>query len=433
MTNLKLTNLFSLFFFSVSASCYRLVCYYDSSAENRELYGRFTIADIDPNKCTHLVYAFSDMNEEHELVPTHKADRQQYWSFNSLKTRNPKLKTLLAVGGVALDKRKFTSMMSTQQKRIKFIQSAIKLLRIYRFDGINIHWRNHGDPECQQEKEKLSFTLLIKELKEAFEAEETDCDRLIVTATVSPERKTVNASYEVPEIAKYLDFMNVMTFDFHGPWESVTGHHSPLYRGTLDTGDSIHLNIDSAMQHWVNLGAPPHKLNMGFAAYGRAFTLSSEFTHVGAPASGAGEEGCYTGKDGFWAVYEVCLYLKDVRSHAIYDQRVPYAITENQWVGYDNMESLNTKVSYLKTNNFGGAYVWSLDLDDFHGRFCQQGNYPFISHLHALLKWDNSLSHILKLPYSTYISDYNQKFTNSFDNFIISHDNSTSHDCNSTD
>lgn len=59
------------------------------------------------------------------------------------------------------------------------------------------------------------------------------------------------------------------------------------------------------MQHWVNLGAPPHKLNMGFAAYGRAFTLSSEFTHVGAPASGAGEEGCYTGKDGFWAVYEV--------------------------------------------------------------------------------------------------------------------------------
>lgn len=131
-------------------------------------------------------------------------------------------------------------MMSTRQKRIKFIQSAIKLLRIYRFDGINIHWRNHGDPECQQEKEKLSFTLLTKvgfsffstkyfechvitamkqiyhnqfllsfnngyvvqELKEAFEAEETDCDRLIVTATVSPGRKTVNASYEVQAIAK---------------------------------------------------------------------------------------------------------------------------------------------------------------------------------------------------------------------------------------
>lgn len=44
------------------------------------------------------------------------------------------------------------------------------------------------------------------------------------------------------------------------------------------------------------------------------------------------------------------------------------------------------QVSYLKANNFGGAFVWSLDLDDFHGRFCEQGNYPFISHLQELLK-----------------------------------------------
>lgn len=63
------------------------------------------------------------------------------------------------------------------------------------------------------------------------------------------------------------------------------------------------------MQHWVDLGAPPHKLNMGFAAYGRAFTLSSEFVHVGAAVSGPGEEGCYTEKEGFWAFYEVNIQL----------------------------------------------------------------------------------------------------------------------------
>lgn len=44
--------------------------------------------------------------------------------------------------------------------------------------------------------------VVVQELKEAFDAEETQCDKLIVTATVSPERKTINASYEVPEIAK---------------------------------------------------------------------------------------------------------------------------------------------------------------------------------------------------------------------------------------
>lgn len=63
----------------------------------------------------------------------------------------------------------------------------------------------------------------------------------------------------------------------------------------------------SAMQYWVDQGAPPRKLNMGFAACGRAFTISSEFTSVVAPASGPGEEGCYTGREGFRAFYEVKL------------------------------------------------------------------------------------------------------------------------------
>lgn len=59
------------------------------------------------------------------------------------------------------------------------------------------------------------------------------------------------------------------------------------------------------MQYWVDLGAPPHKLNMGFAAYGRAFTLPSSDSCVGVRASGPSEEGCYTGQEGFWAFYEV--------------------------------------------------------------------------------------------------------------------------------
>ena len=35
-------------------------------------------------------------------------------------------------------------------------------------------------------------------------------------------------SYDVPEISKYLDFINIMSYDFHGQWESVVGHNSPL-------------------------------------------------------------------------------------------------------------------------------------------------------------------------------------------------------------
>ncbi|XP_044067258.1 chitotriosidase-1-like isoform X2 [Siniperca chuatsi] len=369
-----------------AASSSRLVCYYNSLAENRAEDGRFTVSDIDPNQCTHLIYAFSDINNQHQLVPSSETDIQRYQSFTGLKTRNPLLKTLLAVGGLTFDTTKFRTMVAAQQKRANFILSAITLMRTFGFDGLNLDWRYPRGARSQP-RDKQRFTQLCKELKEAFVAEgtATNRDRLIVTASVSAERATIDASYEVAQIATYLDFINVLTFDFHGPWESVTGHHSPLYRGSRDTGDKIYSNTDSAMKYWRDKGAPSQKLNLGLAAYGRVFTLSSAFSNVGAPASGPGKEGHFTGEEGFWASYETCLYVRKSTIHLIPDQRVPYAKTKDQWVGFDNNTSLDIKVSYLKNNNFGGAFVWSLDLDDFNGQFCKQGNYPFISNLHKLL------------------------------------------------
>lgn len=46
-------------------------------------------------------------------------------------------------------------------------------------------------------------------------------------------------------LIRYLDFISVMTYDFHGTWEEVTGHNSPLYKGTQDTGDKVYLNTVS--------------------------------------------------------------------------------------------------------------------------------------------------------------------------------------------
>uniref|UniRef100_A0A3B4YLK7 chitinase n=1 Tax=Seriola lalandi dorsalis TaxID=1841481 RepID=A0A3B4YLK7_SERLL len=364
-----------------AASSSRLVCYYDSLAEDRAEDGKFRISNINPNQCTHLIFAFSDISSVNDLVPSRDTDVQLYQSFNGLKTRNPLLKTLLAVGGITFNRQKFSTMVSTQTTRAMFIQSAITLLRKYGFDGLNLDWRFPAAAGSQSDN-KQKFTLLCQELNAAFVAEGTqnNSDRLILTASVSAEKAVIDASYEVAQIAGNLDFINVLTFDFRGPWENVTGHHSPLFRGSQDTGDKINSNTDG-MQYWRDQGAPAQLLNLGLATYGRAFTLSSPSTDVGAPANGTGEEGCYTGEDGFWAYYETCLYIEGALIQLITDQKVPYALTENQWVGFDNKESFETKVSYLKTNNFGGAFVWSLDLDDFTGKFCNDSKYPLISHV----------------------------------------------------
>lgn len=44
----------------------------------------------------------------------------------------------------------------------------------------------------------------------------------------------------------------------------------------------------------------------------------------------------------------------------------------------------------MKNMNFGGAFVWALDLDDFKGEFCGEGAHPLLSHLRKLVDFGKS-------------------------------------------
>ncbi|KAF7487045.1 chitinase-3-like protein 1 [Marmota monax] len=348
---------------------YKLVCYYTNWSQYREGDGSCFPDAIGPSLCTHIIYSFANIsNNEIDIFEWN--DETLYGMLNALKIRNPKLKTLLSVGGWNFGSQRFSEIASNVEKRRTFIKSVPPFLREHGFDGLDIAWLSPG------RRNKQLHTTLIKELKAEFAKEaQSGAQELLLSAAVSPGKIDIDSGYDINQISQHLDFISTLTYDFHGAWRGSTGHHSPLFRGQKDTRSYRYSNTDYAVGYMLRQ-APADKLVMSIPIFGRSFTLSSSETGVGAPISGPGIPGRFTKEEGFLAYYEICEFLHGATVHRIPSQLVPYATKGNQWVGYDDQESVRSKVQYLKQKQLAGAAVWALDLDDFRGSFCGQ-NLPF--------------------------------------------------------
>ncbi|KRY21617.1 putative endochitinase [Trichinella patagoniensis] len=325
-------------------------CYFTNWAQYRTGDASYMPEHYQPGLCTHIFFAFAKFTDNFIVATTEHNDIKSdnsglYQRVNKLKQQDPNLKTLLSVGGYGFGIQKFQQLARNQYARSKFVNSLKEFLRRFNFDGVDLDW------EYPTSADYSHFIILVKDIADAFHYESvtTGKPKLLLTAAVTGNEQTAADGYNVQAMARYFDFVNVMTYDFHGGWEMQTGINSPLYAYSAAVEWAKQWNVADAAEAWFKMGMPREKIVIGFATYGRGWNLPIGNTdhgiRVGTRAVGPATATTFVQQTGVAAFYELCEMLENGAKRFWDDEsKTPYLVHDGKWYSYDDPDSYSEKL-----------------------------------------------------------------------------------------
>lgn len=291
----------------------------------------------------------------------HWADRGDKWEeghklygclkqLNLLKKRNRNLKLLLSIGGWTYSAN-FKTAAATPAGRATFARSAVALLANYGFDGLDVDWEYPSTPA-----EARDWVLLLKACREEMDAyartlpsPTTPHFELTVACPASPEKVAV---LDLQGMDRYLDFWNLMAYDYAGSWDRVAGHQANLYASRESGGKTTPFSTARALEAYTKRGVAPGKIVVGMPLYGRAF---EDTNGVGTPFNGVGAGSWEAGVYDFKA-----LPLEGAREYHDREAGASYCYDKGRriLVSYDTVEMAREKAAYVRKHGLGGAMWW---------------------------------------------------------------------------
>lgn len=328
-------------------------------------YRDFDFTTIDVSGITHINYAFGNIRDGEAVFDTTKIDGKNLTpddivKLNSLKSKNPDLKVLVSIGGWSWSKG-FSDAAMTEASRSKFAKSCARFVKEYKLDGIDLDWEypnQIGGGNPHHPLDVHNFTLMLKEVRAELDkiGAEDDTHYLLAIATGADKAYVDNT--ELGEIHKYIDFLNIMTYDFYNGWHHVNGHLSNLYASAKPELDMN--SVENAIDMHVNAGFPVEKINLGIPFYGRLWT--------GVEAKGdqilfnkAGSNGMGIDYINFYQKINNDGYVRYWDDNA----KAPYLwnVEKKEFISYEDEESIALKVEYLKKRGLAGVMFWEYQAD----------------------------------------------------------------------
>lgn len=314
--------------------------------------------EIDANKLTHINYAFVDVQDSMAWLTNMETDTINFRILNALKKINPDLKIMISIGGWSWSGN-FSDAMLTPSSTKKFAKTSVGIVADYDLDGVDIDWEypdQRGDDNVFRPEDKQNYTLMFKEIREELDELSKKTGKYYELTTA------VGASYsyiehtEMDKAAKYLDYVNLMTYDFYTSGDSA-GHHSNLYPPENYEKDA---SAHKSFKIFVEAGVPAEKLVMGIPFYGRSWIMKSADKYgINMPVAAIARGGGYT------YIKDSLVDKKGFVRHWDENALAPYLFnaSTNQLIVYDDEQSVKLKCDYVIANNMGGVMFWQYASD----------------------------------------------------------------------